>query len=700
MLRNRRRWLVTSFVLLISAVAYVDRVNLSVAAPILTKQFHTNAAVMGLLLSSFTWTYTLLNIPAGMLVDRVRTRFVYSGGLLIWGLASFLTVLVNSAGALFGPRLLLGVGEAPFIPAAVRTMSDWLPRSERGAGGSVFISGVALGSAVGPPVLAALVSGYGWRSCFVATGVLSLIVAAVWFMWYRHPSEDRRLSDTERELILADQEPVQVTGRAPWRTLVRSRDIWAITSGYFCLLYIQYTFVSWVPSYLVQDRHLTVLKSGFATSIPWTCAFLVAIAGGRISDVLIRRGFSALNARKVVLVGGMVAALAILGTALASSATAAIVFLSISTSGIVLANGAAWAATQDVVHRLNLAGSASGFINGISNIGGLLGPVVTGALVYATSSFVVPLVASAGIALAGALAWQFGIRDRTESASRADDSLTRTRTFTGPRLAYGAAAAVAVLAGVGAVGLTTHSTTRTALGPVPTGTDRPGTPEHSLPGSDLPDTAPVPDPVPWAGPSDPTPFTGPVVTPVTAPPQLARGGPANDGSSAQPVVADYGNTGSEHHDDAGGGHSDGGYHDSGGPGGGHNGGGHNGGGNGGGDHGGGGGHHGGGRPGGGGPGSGGHGGGGPGGGGHHGGGGGPGSGGHHGGGHHGGGGPGSGGHGGGGPGGGGHHGGGGGGHGGGDGGGHSGGGHHGGGGGHHGGGGGHGGGGHGGGHGH
>ncbi|HEY9413881.1 MAG TPA: MFS transporter, partial [Pseudonocardia sp.] len=285
MLRNRRRWVVTSLVLVISAVAYVDRVNLSVAAPVLTKEFHTNAAVMGVLLSSFTWSYALLNIPAGMLVDRIRTRVLYSGAMLLWGVASFLTVLANSVGALFGPRLLLGVAESPFIPASVRTLSDWLPKSERGAGGGVFISGVALGSAVGPPILGWLVSGYGWRSAFIATGVLSVVFAVGWFAWYRHPSEDRRLSDEERELILADQEPERPEGqvRAPWSSLIRSRDIWAITGGYFCLLYIQYTFVSWLPSYLVQDRHMTVLKSGFATSIPWTCAFLVAVIFGRTS---------------------------------------------------------------------------------------------------------------------------------------------------------------------------------------------------------------------------------------------------------------------------------------------------------------------------------------------------------------------------------------------------------------------------------
>ena len=458
MLRNRRRWVVTSFVLVISAVAYVDRVNLSVAAPVLTKEFHTNAAVMGLLLSSFTWSYALLNIPAGMLVDRVRTRFLYSGAMLLWGVASFLTVLTNSVGALFGPRLLLGVAESPFIPASVRTLSDWLPKSERGAGGGVFISGVALGSAVGPPILGWLVSGHGWRSAFVATGVLSVVFAAGWLAWYRHPADDRKLSDSERELILADQEPDRPEGRAraPWSALLRNRDIWAITGGYFCLLYIQYTFVSWLPSYLVQDRQMTVLKSGFATSIPWSCAFIVAVLLGRTSDVLMRRGWSALNARKVVLVGGMAAALAILGTALSSSATSAIVFLSISTSGIVLANGAAWAATQDVTRRLNLPGSASGFINGISNIGGILGPIVTGALVYATGSFVVPLVVAAGVALVGGLIWLLGIRHRPERAATADGPSAagaahtpahrRTETHGTRRALLGALVAVALVA--------------------------------------------------------------------------------------------------------------------------------------------------------------------------------------------------------------------------------------------------------------
>jgi MFS transporter, ACS family, D-galactonate transporter len=411
--RGRRRWLVATFVMVITAIAYIDRVNLSVAAPVLTKEFGTNAAVMGLLLSSFTWTYTVLNVPAGMLVDRVRIRVLYSAALLVWAASSFATVLVNSIGALFGPRLLLGVGEAPFAPAAIRTLSDWLPKQERGLGSSMFISGVALGSAVGPPGLAFLVSAHGWRSCFLASGVLSLLAAVVWFVWYRHPSEDPRLSAAERAHIEAGQEPYQQQGRAPWRLIVKHRDIWAITGGYFCLLYILYTFITWVPSYLVQDRHMTVLNSGFATSIPWVCAFLVGITAGRASDIALRRGMSTLNARKVVLVSGMVAALAILGTAFSDSESVAIFCLSVSTSGIIFANGAVWAATQDVMRSLNLSGSAAGFVNGLGNVGGILGPIVTGALAYATASFVVPLVVAAALALVGALAWAFGMRDRT-----------------------------------------------------------------------------------------------------------------------------------------------------------------------------------------------------------------------------------------------------------------------------------------------
>jgi MFS family permease len=406
----RRRWLVTGFVLVITTVAFVDRVNLSVTAPVLIKEFGTNTAVMGLLLSSFSWSYTVLNLPAGRLVDRVGPRLVYSAALVVWSVASGLGALVSSAAAMFGPRLLLGVGEAPFIPAAVRTLSDWLPRAERGLASSVFISGVALGSAVGPPILGAVASAYGWRACFVVTAALSLVVAVVWFSWYRSPDADPRLSPSERALIVADQEPAEGPAAAPWRVLVRHRDVWALTAGYFCLLYILYTFVSWVPGYLVADRHMTLLGSGFATSIPWLCAFVVTILGGRLTDLAIRRGLGTGTARKVVLVGGMVAALAILGTALTGSSVIAIVCLSVSTSGISLANGACWAATQDVTRRLGLAGSAAGFINGISNVGGLLGPIVTGALAYVTHSFVVPLVTAAGLGLVGALAWQFGLR--------------------------------------------------------------------------------------------------------------------------------------------------------------------------------------------------------------------------------------------------------------------------------------------------
>jgi nitrate/nitrite transporter NarK len=218
------------------------------------------------------------------------------------------------------------------------------------------------------------------------------------------------LSAEERALILEDQEPAQQQGRAPWSAIVKHRDIWAITGGYFCLLYILYTFITWVPSYLVEDRHLTVLGSGLTTSIPWAVAFVCGILGGRLSDAALRRGVSTLKARKIVLVGGMIAALAILGTAFASSAAVAIVFLTISTSGIIVANGAVWAATQDLMRALGLAGSATGFVNALGNVGGILGPIVTGAVAYATGSFLVPLGLAAALALIGALAWGIGMR--------------------------------------------------------------------------------------------------------------------------------------------------------------------------------------------------------------------------------------------------------------------------------------------------
>lgn len=335
--RLPRRWRVILLVLVVTTVAYVDRTNLAVSAPVLIKEFHTNTAVMGVLLSSFSWTYTLLNAPAGALVDRVGPRAMYAAALSVWSAASFCGAAAHSVATMFGPRLLLGVGESPFIPTAVRTVSDWLPRTERGLGSGVFISGVSLGSAVGPALLAPLVASYGWRSSFLATGALSLVVAIVWWLWYRHPAQDERLSAEERELIERGQEPYLDQGRAPWRILLKHREIWAITAGYFSLMYMLYTFVSWVPSYLVTDRHLTLLKSGWMSSIPWICAFVITLIGGCVSDIAHHRGLSALSARKLVLVGGMAAALAVLGTAFSAPSTVAIICLCVSTSGISLA---------------------------------------------------------------------------------------------------------------------------------------------------------------------------------------------------------------------------------------------------------------------------------------------------------------------------------------------------------------------------
>ncbi|NMO88282.1 MFS transporter [Actinomycetospora sp. TBRC 11914] len=387
-----RRWVVATGVLIITAVAYVDRVNLSVAEPVLAREFHASTAVLGVILSSFTWTYTACAIPAGLLVDRVRTRVVFPAILGLWAVASFLTAGVRTVGGLIAPRLLLGVSESPFAPASIRTLNTWLPQRERGLGSSMFISGVALGSAVGPPGLAWLVAHHGWQSCFVATGILSAVIAVVWAVAYREPrpAEDHSPAPEERPTAL------------PWRALLGSRNLWFLIGGYFCLLYILYTFVSWVPGYLVADRGFTLLGSGVSTSIPWAVAFVAGLFGGRLSDAALRRGRAPLAARKVVLVGGMVVALAIVGAALIDSAAAAIVFLAISTSGIIVANGAVWAATQDVVHDLGMTGSASGFVNFWGNVGGILGPIVTGVLATTTGTFVAPLVVAGALALVGA----------------------------------------------------------------------------------------------------------------------------------------------------------------------------------------------------------------------------------------------------------------------------------------------------------
>lgn len=269
---GRRRW---GIGLLLGAgvlVNYFDRINLSVAGPELTREFGLTPTDLGLLFSGYAWTYAVLQIPTGMLLDRFGVRLVGRIATLLWAVASALTAIAPGFGAIFASRLLLGVAEAPTFPANAKATGLWFPRAERALATAIFDAAAKFSNVIGVPAVALAVAFYGWRWGFAITAGLSLLYAALYYVRYHDPSADPKLTASEHAYIKAGGATPggasQAGGAGLLRYLIGRRKVWGLTIGFMAYGYSFYLFLTWLPAYLVQTMHMDILKSAGFAAIP------------------------------------------------------------------------------------------------------------------------------------------------------------------------------------------------------------------------------------------------------------------------------------------------------------------------------------------------------------------------------------------------------------------------------------------------
>ena len=256
----KRRWMIG---LLLGAgvlVNYIDRINLSVAAPDIQHEFGLSATQLGLLFSAYGWTYALLQIPTGLFLDRYGVTRIGRLSAFLWFIASGLTGLAGGMGGLVLARLILGVAEAPTFPANAKATGYWFPRSERALATSLFDAAAKFSNVIGVPLVAFAVVQLGWRGGFAVTAVLSLIYFAVYWALYRDPGADPRLDPTELAHIRAGGAAEEGASAANpgrlLRHLLASRKVWGLTLGFSAYGYTFYLFLTWLPAYLVQTMHM------------------------------------------------------------------------------------------------------------------------------------------------------------------------------------------------------------------------------------------------------------------------------------------------------------------------------------------------------------------------------------------------------------------------------------------------------------
>ncbi|MBV7538233.1 MFS transporter [Duganella sp. sic0402] len=404
---RRNQTLALVLLVVCGVINYLDRATLAVANEYIRADLGLTLGQMGLLLSAFSWSYALCQLPVGALVDKIGPRWLLGIGLVLWSLAQAAGGFAATFGYFVIARIALGIGEAPQFPAAARVVSNWFPARARGTPTGVYNSASPLGVALAPLLLAPLIAATSWHWAFFVTGAMGIVAALVWVSLYRDPVR-AELTAEERAYLELDATTANPpkTSFASWLALFRYRVTWGMMLGFFGSVYLNWVYLTWLPGYLRTERHMDLAYAGIAASVPFMCGFAGALIAGWASDRVARAAASPVTGRRnavVVATLGMVAFT--IPAALVDSNLVAVACISIV---IFLANASsacAWslatvAAPPSRVASLGALQNFGGFL------GGALAPILTGYIAQSWS-FVPALLAGAGIAFLGAMSYLF-----------------------------------------------------------------------------------------------------------------------------------------------------------------------------------------------------------------------------------------------------------------------------------------------------
>lgn len=403
-----RRWMIVALLTLAAIINYLDRATISVALPRIAQEFSLGPTAKGLVLSSFFWCYTLLQIPIGLLVDRSNMRWFYAGAFALWSMACGLTGLVGGFAMLLAIRVILGIGEAVMLPGSLKLVNILFVAHDRGLPTGMVTSGTRLGLALGTPLVAWLTVRFGWRIMFAVVGFSALVWLLPWVLAFpARPSGN-----------------IEATGNCatagiPTRRLFTiDRNLVGSCLGYFSFGYYQYVLMTWLPDYFVHVRHFQILRAGVYAALSYLIWGLGQAAGGWLGDTLVRWGWSESLVRKGLITASYASGLLLIPAILVPSATSAMVLLAVA-SLVGISSSNILVIMQDCAPRGEV-GSWIGVGNFVGNLGGVLSPAVTGILISRTGSYFPGFALAPLVLVAGILPFWFIVKDlKTEGAASA-----------------------------------------------------------------------------------------------------------------------------------------------------------------------------------------------------------------------------------------------------------------------------------------
>jgi ACS family D-galactonate transporter-like MFS transporter len=378
-------------------INYLDRGSLSVAAPLLKDELGLSASKLGILLSSFFWTYSSFQLVAGWLVDRFEVGWVMAVGFFLWSAATTATGVVHGFVLLLAARLVLGMGESVSFPACSNILARYFPEEQRGFANSVVVFGFATGPAISMFLGGMAMARFGWRPFFVVVGLLSLLWLVPWLAWM-----------PRGKMVGPGPAVTSTYTRIPTREILRQRSAWGSFAGLFCSNYLSYFLLTWMPFLLVRERSLSLQQMAKIAGGCYLSAAVVALICGRLSDWFIVNGASPTRVRKAFTGTGMAsAAIALVGCAFGGP-TLSIVMLVMATVSYGITCSNVWAITQTLAGPA-AAGRWTGLQNFMGNLAGILAPALTGIVVDRTGHFFWAFAITACVSLLGSIAYIFAI---------------------------------------------------------------------------------------------------------------------------------------------------------------------------------------------------------------------------------------------------------------------------------------------------
>jgi len=405
------RWFLVLLLFVLSAVAYLDRVNLSIAGARLSEEFAITNIRLGFVFSAFLFGYALFQTPAGWLADRFGPRRILTAGVLWWGVFSALTAAIshsitNAVMALFVIRFLLGAGEAIIYPASNQFVARWIPSHERGVANGIIFAGVGIGAGITPPFISFIMMHYGWRSSFLMSALIGLAAGLVWFLAARDlPEAHPYVSPSELAFIqqgIPKSASSKNAGLLSWSTILSSSNVWILSLAYFCFGYVAWVFFSWFYLYLARVRGLDLKASALYATLPFLAMAVCSPLGGIISDALTKHFGSRIGRCSIAILGFTLTSIFIVFGSAAQDTRVASFVLAGGAGSLYLSQSSFWAVSADLGGKSS--GSLSGFMNMANQIGGMitvsLTPFLADRFGWNTGFHV-----AAAIAGLGAIAW-------------------------------------------------------------------------------------------------------------------------------------------------------------------------------------------------------------------------------------------------------------------------------------------------------